>query len=100
MEPNGQLLIKVGKKVMTRGALENIKVLDLTRVLAGPICTMILADMGADVIKIEIPGKGDDARGFGPFKNGESLYFANVNRNKKGICLTQSLREKIYFRNG
>lgn len=72
---------------MNRGALENIKVLDLTRVLAGPLCTMMLADMGADVIKIEIPEIGDDTRAFGPFKNGESLYFANVNRNKKGITL-------------
>ncbi len=72
---------------MNRGALENIKVLDLTRVLAGPYCTMMLADMGANVIKIEMPGNGDDTRGMGPFKNGASLYFANVNRNKKGITL-------------
>lgn len=70
-----------------RGALEGIKILDLTRVLAGPFCTMMLADMGAEVIKIEIPGKGDDTRNFGPYKNGESLYYANVNRNKKGITL-------------
>lgn len=72
---------------MNRGALENINVLDLTRVLAGPYCTMMLADLGANVIKIEMPDKGDDTRGMGPFKNGESLYFANVNRNKKGITL-------------
>lgn len=72
---------------MNKGALENIRVLDLTRVLAGPLCTMMLADMGADVIKIEIPVVGDDTRAFGPFINGESLYYANINRNKKGITL-------------
>lgn len=69
------------------GALSNIRVLDLTRVLAGPYCTMMLADMGAEVIKIEIPGRGDDTRNFGPYKNGSSMYYANVNRNKKGISL-------------
>ena len=74
------------------GALEDLVILDLTRVLAGPFCTMMLADMGANVIKIEIPGGGDDTRAYPPFrenKNGqsESLYFANINRNKKGITL-------------
>ncbi|MBD5085563.1 MAG: CoA transferase [Clostridiales bacterium] len=74
-------------------ALENLTVLDLTRVLAGPYCTMMLADLGAKVIKIEVPGGGDDTRGYPPFReknlNGEreSLYFANMNRNKKGITL-------------
>ncbi len=73
-------------------ALENLTVLDLTRVLAGPFCTMMLADMGANVIKIEVPGDGDDTRGYPPFRQNvnderESLYFANVNRNKKGITL-------------
>lgn len=74
-------------------ALENLTVLDLTRVLAGPFSTMMLADMGADVIKIEIPDGGDDTRSYPPFReknlNGEreSLYFANINRNKKGITL-------------
>ncbi len=67
--------------------LENIKVLDLTRVLAGPFCTMILGDLGAEVLKVEMPGTGDDARGFGPFKNGSSLYFASINRDKKSISL-------------
>ena len=66
-------------------ALEDIIVLDLTRVLAGPYCTMMLADYGANVIKIEVPNKGDDTRAFGPFKNGESLYYANVNRGKKAL---------------
>ena len=68
-------------------ALGDITVLDLTRVLAGPYCTMMLADYGANVIKIEIPGKGDDTRAMGPLKNGASMYYANVNRNKKGITL-------------
>ena len=68
-------------------ALQDVVVLDLTRVLAGPYCTMMLADFGAQVIKIEVPGKGDDTRAMGPFKNGSSMYYANVNRNKKGITL-------------
>lgn len=74
-------------------ALENLTVLDLTRVLAGPFCTMMLADMGANVIKIEVPKGGDDTRSYPPFRaknlNGEreSVYFANINRNKKGITL-------------
>ena len=70
-----------------RGALENIFVLDMTKVLAGPYCGAILADFGADVVKIEPPGAGDDARGFGPHQNGESLYYANLNRGKRGITL-------------
>lgn len=73
-------------------ALENLTILDLTRVLAGPFCTMMLADMGARVIKIEVPSGGDDTRAYPPFRdnvNGEreSLYFANINRNKQGITL-------------
>ncbi|MDU4961887.1 MAG: CoA transferase [Sporomusaceae bacterium] len=69
------------------GALEGITILDLTRVLAGPFCSMILADMGANVIKIEEAGKGADERQMGPFQNGESAYYMNLNRNKKGITL-------------
>lgn len=65
----------------------NIKVLDLSRVLAGPFCSMILADMGADVIKIETPGRGDDSRCFPPFKNGRSLYYINLNRGKRSMTL-------------
>ncbi|RLF93770.1 CoA transferase [Thermococci archaeon] len=68
--------------------LEGIKVLDLSRALAGPYCTMLLGDMGADVIKIERPGKGDDSRAWGPpFIEGESAYFLSINRNKKSITL-------------
>ncbi|MDR7239254.1 CaiB/BaiF CoA transferase family protein [Neobacillus drentensis] len=67
--------------------LENIRVLDFTRVLAGPYCTMLLADMGAEVIKIERPGEGDDTRQFGPFQNGESGYFVYLNRGKKSMAL-------------
>ena len=70
-----------------RGALSGLRVIDLTRVLAGPLCTMMLADMGAEVIKIEQPGKGDDTRHFAPFRNGESAYYMNLNRNKKGVTL-------------
>lgn len=69
------------------GALEGTRVLDLTRVLAGPFATMMMADMGAEVIKIEMPGIGDDSRAFGPYINGESAYYMNLNRNKKGVTL-------------
>lgn len=68
-------------------ALENIKVLDLTRVLAGPYSTMILGDLGADIIKVEMPEIGDDARHFGPYMNSESAYFMSLNRNKRSITL-------------
>src|SRR3954464_9956707 len=68
--------------------LDDITVLDFSRVLAGPYCTMQLADLGARVIKIEQPGKGDDTRAWGPpFVNGESAYFLSVNRNKESVAL-------------
>jgi crotonobetainyl-CoA:carnitine CoA-transferase CaiB-like acyl-CoA transferase len=68
--------------------LEGLTVLDLTRVLSGPYCTMLLADMGARVIKVEQPGKGDDTRGWGPpFLQGESAYFLSINRNKESVTL-------------
>src|SRR3954465_5450361 len=70
------------------GPLHGITVLDLTRVLSGPYCSMMLADMGARVIKIEQPGKGDDTRGWGPpFLEGESTYFLSINRNKESVTL-------------
>lgn len=72
--------------------LEGTRVLDLTHALAGPYCTMLLADLGADVIKLEPPGHGDQARLWGPpFVNGQASYFMSVNRNKRGIVL--NLRE-------
>lgn len=74
-------------------ALAGIKVLDLTRVLAGPYATMILGDLGADVIKIEVPKTGDDSRQFGPYINEESAYFMNINRNKKSITLNLKKQE-------
>ncbi len=70
------------------GPLTGTTVLDLTRVLSGPYCTMMLADMGARVIKLEQPGRGDDTRGWGPpFETGESSYFMSVNRNKESLTL-------------
>lgn len=74
-------------------ALNGIKVVDLTRVLAGPYATTILADMGARVIHVEMPGTGDDSRGFGPYINGESRYFMSLNRNKEGITLNMKSKE-------
>ena len=73
-------------------ALENIRVVDLTRTLAGPFCTMMLGDMGADVIKIEEPERGDETRSWTPFWNGESTQFVSFNRNKRSLSL--NLREK------
>jgi crotonobetainyl-CoA:carnitine CoA-transferase CaiB-like acyl-CoA transferase len=67
--------------------LSGIKVVDLTRILAGPFCTMILADMGAEVIKIEVPGVGDPLRAQGVIKDGLSWYFAAFNRNKRSLSL-------------
>src|SRR5919107_3969189 len=68
--------------------LQDVTVVDLTRVLSGPYCSMMLADMGARVIKVEQPGKGDDTRGWGPpFIQGESAYFLSINRNKESITL-------------
>jgi len=70
-----------------KGPLAGVRVLDLTRVLAGPFCAMMLGDMGAEVIKVEEPGKGDDTRSWPPFVGGESTYFMSVNRSKKSITL-------------
>jgi glutaryl-CoA transferase len=78
------------------GALAGIRVLDLTRVLAGPYCTMFLGDLGAEVVKIEQPGVGDDTRGWGPpFADGESAYFLCVNRNKKSLTVDLKSPEGI-----
>ena len=68
--------------------LDDIRIIDLTRVLAGPYCTMMLADLGAEVIKVEQPGRGDESRQWGPpFAGGESAYFLSINRNKQDITL-------------
>ena len=70
------------------GPLEGIRIVDLTRILAGPYCTMMLGDMGAEIIKVENPDGGDDTRSWGPpFLNGVSTYFISINRNKKSLTL-------------
>src|SRR5215813_380034 len=70
------------------GPFSDITVLDLTRVLSGPYCTMLLGDLGARIIKIEQPGKGDDTRPWGPpFLGGESAYYLSINRNKESVTL-------------
>jgi formyl-CoA transferase len=68
-------------------AFLGVRVLDLSRVLAGPFCGMLLADMGAEVIKLEIPGRGDDSRQFPPFVGEESMYYVNLNRGKRSITI-------------
>lgn len=83
--------------MQTKGALQGIRVLDLSRVLAGPHCGAILADLGADVIKIEQPKIGDDARFFNPFVNGESSYYMNMNRGKRGITLNLKKGKDIFL---
>ena len=73
---------------ISEGALSGIRIIDLTRVLAGPFCTMNLGDMGAEIIKIERPGTGDDTRAWGPpFAGTEAAYFVGVNRNKRSVTL-------------
>ena len=74
--------------------LEGVRVLDLSRVLAGPFCTMNLADLGAEVFKIELPGRGDDSRSFGPsMPTGDSAYYYSVNRGKKSVTLDLRIAE-------
>ena len=78
------------------GALDGVRVLDLTRVLAGPYCAMFLGDLGAELVKIEQPGVGDDTRGWGPpFVGGESAYFLCVNRNKKSVTIDLKSAEGV-----
>jgi succinate---hydroxymethylglutarate CoA-transferase len=77
----------------SEGALSGVRVLDLTRILAGPMCTQILGDLGADVIKVEPPGSGDDTRTWGPpFAGAESAYFLGANRNKRSITLNMAVK--------
>jgi crotonobetainyl-CoA:carnitine CoA-transferase CaiB-like acyl-CoA transferase len=76
------------KGAKSKPPLTGVRVLDLSRALAGPFCTMMLADLGADVVKVEPPGRGDETRDWGPpFVNGESAYFMSVNRNKRSIVI-------------
>lgn len=83
---------------MTQGPLSGITVVDLTRVLAGPYCTMVLLDLGARVIKVEPPKVGDDARAFGPFLKGKSAYFMSLNRGKESIALDlKNAEDKAIF---
>ena len=81
------------KTAGARAPLAGIRVIDLTRVLAGPFCAMSLGDMGAEVIKVEEPGKGDDTRGWPPFTGGEATYFLSVNRSKKSLTLNMKAPE-------
>ena len=82
------------------GPLKNLLVVDLTRVLVGPYCTMILSDLGARVIKVEAPEIGDDSRKFGPFIKDYSAYFMSLNRGKESIALNLKNDDdkKIYFK--
>src|SRR4026209_2089262 len=75
------------RTVGPHGHLTGVRVLDLTRVLAGPYATMLLGDLGAEVIKVEKPGLGDETRQIPPIESGESHYFTSINRNKLGIAV-------------
>lgn len=75
--------------------LDGILALDLSRVLAGPFCSLVLGDLGARVIKVEPPGGGDDSRQYGPFIGQESAYFMSVNRNKESIVLDLKSRKGL-----
>ena len=74
------------------GPLGGVKVLDLTRVLAGPFLTQVMGDLGAEILKIETPGHGDETRTFAPFVHGESHYFIALNRQKKSLGSTSARR--------
>ena len=80
--------------MIQEGALAGLKVLDLSRVLAGPWCGQLLGDLGAEVVKVESPAGGDDTRSWGPpFLEGESAYFLGCNRNKQGVAIDFSSPE-------
>ena len=93
------MLIKMSEHKSGEPPLRGIRVLDLSRVLAGPFCTMTLADLGAEVIKVEMPGSGDDTREYPPFIEGVSSYFLMVNRGKKSVTFNlraEEAREAFY----
>jgi CoA:oxalate CoA-transferase len=91
-------LARKGAEMAVSGPLAGITVVDLTRILAGPYCTLLLAELGARVIKVEPPGKGDDARAYGPFVAGKSTYFMSVNRGKESIALDlKEARDRAIF---
>ncbi len=78
---------------MKKRPLEGIKILDFSQVLSAPFCGMLLADMGAEIIKVERPGNGDISREYGPYKNDISLYFCQYNRGKKGVAVDMRSEE-------
>jgi crotonobetainyl-CoA:carnitine CoA-transferase CaiB-like acyl-CoA transferase len=86
--------VKIASELISQGPLAGLTILDLTRVLSGPYCTMLAADMGARVIKIEHPKRGDDTRAWGPpFLHGESAYYLSINRNKESVALDYTTPE-------
>ena len=86
-------------KTTQKGPLSGLTVIDLSRILAGPYCTLMLAELGARVIKVEAPETGDDARQYGPFVNGKSAYFQSVNRGKESLVLNlKADNDKVIFK--
>jgi CoA:oxalate CoA-transferase len=86
-------------KTSQKGPLSGLTIIDLSRILAGPYCTLMLAELGARVIKVEAPETGDDARQYGPFVNGKSAYFQSVNRGKESLVLNlKADNDKVIFR--
>ncbi|MBS7619793.1 CoA transferase [Candidatus Bathyarchaeota archaeon] len=86
-------------KSVSNPPLKGVRIIDLSRVLAGPFCSMILSELGAEVIKVEMPELGDDTRAYPPFINGESSYFLSINRGKKSVTLDlkkKEAREVLY----
>ncbi|HEV7372518.1 CoA transferase [Arenibaculum sp.] len=78
-----------------RRPIEGVRVLDLSRVMSGPYCSSMLADLGADVVKVEMPGRGDEGRAFGPYRDGESTYFMMLNRDKKSVTIDMKTPEGL-----
>jgi CoA:oxalate CoA-transferase len=86
-------------KTSQKGPLSGLTIIDLSRILAGPYCTLMLAELGARVIKVEAPETGDDARQYGPFVNGKSAYFQSVNRGKESLVLNlKADNDKVIFK--